>query len=47
MGTWTPLITSSAFDGIKVDVLTGTTGLLTICLIVLGAGIIIRTFMNR
>lgn len=47
MGTWTPLIISSAFDGIKADVLTTITGVLTVSLIVLGAGIIIRTFMNR
>ena len=44
---WTPLILSTDFDGIKSDLLTASTGLLTVCLIVLGAGIIIRTFMNR
>lgn len=45
--TWTPLIEASWFDGIKADVLTGSTGILTICLIILGAGLIIRTIMNR
>lgn len=45
--TWTPLIDSSWFDGIKADLLTGSTGILTCCLIVLGAGILIRSLMNR
>ena len=47
MGDWTPLITSAAFDGIKADVLTTISGILVVSLIVLGAGIIIKTFMNR
>lgn len=45
--TWTSLIDATWFDGIKADVLTASTGILTICLIILGAGLIIRTIMNR
>lgn len=45
--TWTSLIDITWFDGIKADVLTACTGILTIALIILGAGLIIRTIMNR
>ncbi|MBU0730201.1 MAG: hypothetical protein KKA70_10695 [Proteobacteria bacterium] len=45
--TWTPLIDATWFDGIKADVLTSTTGILTVSLIILGAAIIMRVFMNR
>jgi len=42
--TWTPLITSSAFDGIKTDVLTVGTGLLSLALIIVAVGVIYRIF---
>jgi hypothetical protein len=45
--TYTSLIDATFFDGIKADVLTASTGILTISLIILGAGLIIRTIMNR
>jgi len=45
--TWTPMIDASWFDGIKADVLSASSGILTICLIILGAGLIIKVIMNR
>lgn len=39
---WTPLIASSAFDGIKADVLTVVAGITTIAIIIMGLGLIIR-----
>lgn len=47
LAEYTPLIDSTWFDGIKTDVLTASTGILTICLIILGAGLIIKVIMNR
>lgn len=44
MGTWTPILASSDFDGIKADVLTAATGLLTIALIIVGLGVVYRLF---
>ena len=44
---WTPLITAASFTGIRADVLTAVGGLLGLVFIVLGAGIIIKTMMNR
>ncbi len=46
MPTWTPLITSTMFDGIRVDVTTAVTGVLSIALIVFGAMVIFRA-INR
>lgn len=46
MGTWTPLITSTMFDGIKADLLTGTAGLMTLGLVILGGGILLRVLMR-
>jgi len=40
--TWTPLITSEMFTGIQTDVLTTATGIISVVLIVLGIGILIR-----
>jgi hypothetical protein len=45
--TWIPLINSTYFDGIKADVLTTAGGVLAVGLIVLGASIIMSTFLNR
>ena len=39
---WTPLISSSDFDGINTDVTTLVQGIIFIALIILGAGLIIR-----
>lgn len=39
---WTPLISSSDFDGINADVMTLVKGIIFIALIILGAGLIIR-----
>lgn len=44
---YTPLIDATWFDGIKADVLTASTGILTVCLVILGAGLIIKVIMNR
>jgi len=43
---WTPLISSSLFDGIKADMLTATGGIMMLCLIVVGGGILIRVLMR-
>ncbi|MBI4689496.1 MAG: hypothetical protein HY754_04395 [Nitrospirae bacterium] len=34
--TWTPLVSSSDFTGITTDVTTAATGIITICIVVLG-----------
>jgi len=39
---WTPLVTSSMFDGIRADTLTAVGGIMSVLLIVLGVGILIR-----
>lgn len=39
---WTPLITSGDFTGITTDVSAVATGIITICLIVVGLGILVR-----
>lgn len=42
--TWTPLITSAIFDGIRTDVTTTVVGVISIAVIVFGAMVIIRSF---
>ena len=44
---WTPLVTSTMFDGIKTDMVTAAGGILMIGLICLGVGILISVFMHR
>jgi len=44
--TWTPLITSAAFDGIQADVLTVAAGILAVALSILGIGIIWKVLVN-
>lgn len=44
--TWTPLITTTAFDGIHTDVLTAAGGILTIGLAILGIGILWKVFVH-
>lgn len=41
---WTALISSGDFTGIKTDVGTAAAGLISVCLIVLGVGMLIRAF---
>jgi hypothetical protein len=43
---WTPLIQATDFDGIKTDVLSTAAGVVTILLIIVGLGILIRA-LNR
>jgi hypothetical protein len=43
---WTPLVTAAMFDGIKADMLTATGGIMMLCLIVLGGGILLRVLMR-
>lgn len=43
---WTPLVSSTMFDGIRTDMLTASGGLMTLSLIVLGVGILLRVFMR-
>lgn len=40
--TWTPLISSSDFDGVKTDLLTTVGGIVTLLFIVLGLGVLYR-----
>ena len=42
---WTPLITSTAFSGIQTDTLTAAAGIVSLVLIVLGIGILIKVFL--
>jgi len=41
---WTPLIASTDFDGIQVDLMTAVTGLLSLALIIVGVGVLYRVF---
>lgn len=43
---WTPLITSAAFDGIHADLITAVGGILSLVLIVVGLGVLIKAFIN-
>lgn len=40
--TWTPLIASADFDGIKSDVLTSAGGCLAVLLVILGVGMLLK-----
>lgn len=40
--SWTPLITSSSFDGIKADMITMVGGIVTLFFIVLGLAMLMR-----
>lgn len=42
--TWTPLITSDMFTGIKTDVMTASAGLLAVALIIVAVGVLYRVF---
>ena len=39
---WTPLLASSSMDGIKADVGLAAAGIISVCLIVLGVGVLMR-----
>lgn len=43
---WTPLVSATMFDGIKADMLTATGGIMTLALIILGGGILLRVLMR-
>lgn len=40
--TWTPLITSSDFDGVRTDLLTTVGGIVTLLFIILGLAVLYR-----
>lgn len=40
---WSPLITHDMFNGIQTDLGTVATGILTVVLVVMGIGILVRT----
>ncbi len=44
--TYTPLLSSTTFDGIQTDVLTAATGILSVCLIIVAIGLIVRVFIR-
>lgn len=43
---WTPLVSTTMFDGIKADMLTATGGIMVLVLIIVGGGILIRVLMR-
>lgn len=43
---WTPLIASTDLDPIRTDITTAATGIISVVLIVLGLGILIRVFVR-
>lgn len=44
LAEWTPLVQSSDFTGIRTDLLTAVGGIMSLVLIVVGVGILIRMF---
>lgn len=42
--SYTPLITSSMFDGVRTDVGTAAAGIITILIIVVGVGLLVKVF---
>lgn len=45
--TWTPLITSGSFTGITADVGSAASGIVGVCLIVCGVGILVHVLAGR
>lgn len=43
---WTPLINASDFTGIQTDVLTAGTGILAVCVIILGVFMIVKAMSH-
>lgn len=43
---WTPLVASADFTGITTDVTTAATGIITICIIVLGVWLIVKAMSH-
>ena len=43
---WTPLVSTTMFDGIKIDMITATGGIMMLALIVVGGGILLRVLMR-
>jgi hypothetical protein len=41
---WTPLISSASFTGIQTDTLTAVAGIMSVSLIIVGLGILLRMF---
>ncbi len=41
--TWTSLVSSTFFDGVKADMTTAGTGILSLSLIILGIAMLVRT----
>lgn len=41
---YTPLITSSMFDGVRTDVNTAATGIITVLIVVVGLGLLVKVF---
>jgi len=42
LAAWTPLISVADFDGIKVDVLSTSAGIVAVLLIIVGIGLLVR-----
>lgn len=42
--TYTPLISSTMFDGVRTDVNTAATGIITILIIILGLALLVKVF---
>lgn len=43
-GTYTSLISSTMFDGVRTDVNTAATGIITVLLIIVGLGLLVKIF---
>ena len=42
--TYTPLISSTMFDGVRTDVNAAATGIITILLVIVGLGLLVKIF---
>lgn len=42
LAAWTPLVALTDFDGIKTDVLTTSSGIVSILLIIVGIGLLVK-----
>ena len=43
---YTPLITSTTFDGVRIDVTTTAVGILSVLVIIVGLSLIVRAFTH-
>ncbi len=46
LAEYTPLISSDTFDGIRADVWSAASGIISVVLVILGVGILVKVFMK-